>query len=533
MILLISSNELCAKSVHVFTWPFSYESDGSYKGFEGFGKKLEHAGWVKNNFEKEIKMPDRKDDINKFRCEYMLRQSLSKEAENLYFSKNPACHVYNYGRIFADSNGKKEPSLFYLKTPEKKEYYLPIAGIELYAYSFGLGILSMEVIFPDEKEYNLHTDDALLFSLPEKATRYTSDMIEEDADKIISDIEKYGAVTRISEIPSGSFSTDSPLAVGIIDALSHEEYITSFEDDIENINSLSKDFDGHAFNMKNMRDIAVDLNNEASFFKDIILFGKLNSKEWEEKLFEKKNHIKDEKITSLSERRLYSMSLVFSSEPEKKISSKRSSKADEEPDNEAYSIFDKTILRKNVTKRDLIDIAEFLTVDGNLFIISLSEYYGIKALSDNALETVNTNESELLSDVEKDSLSNDLRRNFINFRDKAYIKNPSLGINENSFFEGLFTYFGIESSYNDFITRFSDLTVTHSKSKDSLFTDLFIVFASIAIIAIIAGGTGPVGAKTFFIVVVIILSFFIKEITALLSRLKKFLREHVHIDFKK
>lgn len=533
MILLVSSNELCAKSVHVFTWPFSYESDGSNKGFEGFGKKLEHAGWVKCEFGKEIKMPDRKDDINKFRCEYMLRQSLSKEAENIYFSKNPVCHVYNYGRIFADSNGKKEPSLFYLKTPEKKEYYLPIAGIELYAYSFGLGILSMEVIFPDEKEYNLHTDDALLFSLPEKATRYTSDMIEEDADKIISDIEKYGAVTRISEIPSDSFSLYSPLAVGIIDALSHEEYITSFEDDIENINSLTKDFDGHAFNMKNMRDIAVDLNSEASFFKDIILFGKLNSKEWEDKIFEKKNHIKDENIKSLSESRLYSMSLVFSCVPEKKSTSKRTAKADGQPDSEEYSIFDGTTFRKNVMKRDFSDISGFLTVEGNFFITALSEYYGIMALSNDALEIIYTNESELLSDVEKDSLSNELRRNFVSFRDKAYIKNPSSDIKGNSFFEGLLTYFGIESSYNDFTTRFSDLTITHSKSKDSLFQDLFIVFASMAVIAIIAGGTGPVGAKTFFIVAVIILSFFIKEITALLSRLKKFLREHVHIDFKK
>lgn len=104
--------------------------------------------------------------------------------------------------------------------------------------------------------------------------------------------------------------------------------------------------------------------------------------------------------------------------------------------------------------------------------------------------------------------------------------------NANELYFGLNDYFGTQDALKEFETGV--LPARESKEAVSDFSmNVFILIFEIILVTLICGSVLPGGAKVFFVIVSIVVAFFLKEIAALLSSLKKYLSEHVHIDFKK
>lgn len=64
---------------------FSFDTDGTKRGFEKFEKKIKKAGWENTGLSDGLSMPDRNDDIDAFKSTFALRQSLSDQAREMLF----------------------------------------------------------------------------------------------------------------------------------------------------------------------------------------------------------------------------------------------------------------------------------------------------------------------------------------------------------------------------------------------------------------------------------------------------------------
>lgn len=555
--MITSINELSAKNVHVLFWPFSFDTDGTKRDFEKFEKKIKKAGWENAGLSDDISMPDRNDDIDAFKSTFALRQELSPEARAMLFSKHSIQKSYRYSRLFVQDNGKKKPALFYFRTPEDKEYFLPITGLSLRLFKFGVGILMMEIILPDEKKFSLENDERLV-DISGDITKFSTTMKEVEGEKLISDIEKYVSFVRLDSIPEDIKKTDMPLEIGLIDALTGKKYTTSFQDIADNINSLSKDFDGHKFNQKNMRDIEDSLKNGAVFYKDVLLSGVLNAKEWEVKGKAKKNGESGLKVSGLSESRLFSMSVSVGEEATADSGSEIKNKnngvyKDDVAKNmteagpgaeEKFSKYSETefipgqkLLKKIINSNASSDermtaIQEFLGLDAFVLSLSLAKKSGIQKFQSLSNENRNMSEEKLTSTAERSEANSVLMNLYSIYRKNMTLPQVSTKENTNELYEGLNDYFGTANAIEEFET--GTLPLQETKTAVSDFSmNVFILIFEIILAALICGSTLPGGAKVFFIIVSIIVAFFLKEIAALLSSLKKYLGEHVHIDFKK
>lgn len=119
-----------AKSIHIFSWPFTYVKDNHDK----VRKDLLSSGrWVRETEWKNSKE------------RFMLHQYLSKKARKIFFDENSSkCEIYQYKM---DDQGEYN-YFIEAKIDEqiKKTFELPIDKIELHLYDFGVGILSIRVL---------------------------------------------------------------------------------------------------------------------------------------------------------------------------------------------------------------------------------------------------------------------------------------------------------------------------------------------------------------------------------------------------
>ena len=570
MKLITSINELSAKSVHVLVWPFSFDTDGTKRGFEKFEKKIKKAGWENTGFSDGLSMPDRNDDIDAFKSTFALRQSLSEQARDMFFSKHSIQKSYTYSRLFVEDGGIKKPALFYFKTPEDKEYFLPITGLSLQLFAYGVGILMMEIILPDEKKFSLENDPRLV-DISGNITKFTATMKEAEAVKMISDIETFAPAVGLDSIPDDFSKAKLPLEIGIIDARTGAKYTTSFQDIADNINSLSKDFDGHKFNQKNLRDIEGELQNGATFYKDIVLSGVLNAKEWEVKGKAKK-HGDGIKVQALTGSRLVEMSVSIGDGTENRsmavnadtkavstsassASAKNKNKIDRKDeagknlqsidakDGEFAEYLEtelipgekllKKIIRSNASKDDRrVALQEFLGLDAFVLSLSMAKAAGIEKFASLSNENRNIPEEKVTSTAERSEADSIISNLFSIYRKNMLLPAVSTKENANELYFGLNDYFGTQDALTEFEAGM--LPAKESKEAVSDFSmNVFILIFEIILVALICGSTMPGGAKVFFVIVSIVVAFFLKEIAALLSEFKKFLSEHVHIDFKK
>lgn len=546
MNLITSINELSAKSVHVLAWPFSFDTDGTKRGFEKFEKKIKKAGWENTGLSDGLSMPDRNDDIDAFKSTFALRQSLSDQAREMLFSKHSIQKTYKYSRFFVEDGGIKKPALFYFKTPENTEYFLPITGLSLQLFAYGVGILMLEIILPDEKKFSLENDPRLV-DISGNVTKFTATMKESEALKMISDIETFAPVVGLDSIPDDFSKAILPLEIGVIDARTGAKYATSFQDIVDNINSLSKDFDGHKFNQKNLRDIEGELQNGAAFYQNIVLSGVLNAKEWEVKGKAKKHDDGGFKVKALAGSRLFSMSVSTAADSSSPVA--KNNKAGKNLQNaeakveenaeylETELVPGEELLKKIIKSGDSKDerrqaLQEFLGLDAFVLSLSMAKAAGIEKFASLSNEIRNIPEEKVNSTAERSEADSIISNLFSIYRKNMLLPAVSTKENANELYFGLNDYFGTQDALKEFETGV--LPARESKEAVSDFSmNVFILIFEIILVTLICGSVLPGGAKVFFVIVSIVVAFFLKEIAALLSSLKKYLSEHVHIDFKK
>lgn len=536
--MITSINELSAKSVHVLFWPFSFDTDGTKRDFEKFEKKIKKAGWENAGLSNDISMPDRNDDIDAFKSTFALRQSLNSETRAMLFSKRSIQKTYKYSRLFVENNGKKKPALFYFRTPEDKEYFLPITGLSLQLFTYGVGILMIEIILPDEKKFLLENDERLV-DISGDITKFTATMKEDEVKKIISDIETYAPLSRLDSIPKDFSKAKLPLEIGIIDALTSIKYTTSFQDIADNINSLAKDFDGHKYNQKNMRDIEESLKNGVSFYGDKLLSGVLNAKEWEVKDKIKKHGDSSLHVTRLSDSRLFMMSVSEDTgkKSEVKAASLEAITHGEMAECDTEFIRGQKLLKKRINSNSGREerreaLQDFLGLDAFVLSLSMAKYLCIKKLYSLSNENANIPEDKVTSSYERSELDEVIKNLFSIYKKNMLLPSVSTKKSANELYSSLNEYFGTKDALEEF--EAIELSINESKTQVTGFSmNVFILIFEIILVVLICGSTLPGGAKVFFVIVSIVVSFFLKEIAALFSSLKKYISEHVHIDFKK
>ncbi|MDE5824529.1 MAG: hypothetical protein K2H91_07600 [Lachnospiraceae bacterium] len=127
----VTEEILKAKSVHIFAWPFRFETG---KGKE-LKKNIRKKGWRRKYLDVMNEENTKQESIDCF----MLHQYLSQSAREIFIKRETdICRIYEYP-LNIEKNYQ-----YYIKKGDET-YYLPIATIELHLYDYGVGIVFIQV----------------------------------------------------------------------------------------------------------------------------------------------------------------------------------------------------------------------------------------------------------------------------------------------------------------------------------------------------------------------------------------------------
>lgn len=214
-------NTLClngCKSIHIFAWSFTYESDEDIfarmrKGnndawqrksmdFESLKEKqkIELMDSVKLQENQQGELINSAEEEQQIRDVFMLQQYLSKTGQKVFIGKSAVCEVYEY------KEDKIENLYYYMRTVVKKYdngvektdekiFELPIKGIELHLYhKYQVGILFLEIVnydFLNIEDIQLLNDFGRRLELP---------YIPSDTEQSILCAEQLGIKKRIGNM---------------------------------------------------------------------------------------------------------------------------------------------------------------------------------------------------------------------------------------------------------------------------------------------------------------------------------------------
>ncbi len=159
-------NVLNAKSNHIFCWPFKFDEhrwdevtshllkSGSGADSRWSEKSMEYTDYAEKRQKSRTEKGEQIQVSQTERDVFRLRQYLSMSARNIFMKSasgkgdSPLCRVYQY-----EMDTERFKYLYYICCGKKeggdgkdgkKEFYLPIADIELHLYRHGAGILLIQ-----------------------------------------------------------------------------------------------------------------------------------------------------------------------------------------------------------------------------------------------------------------------------------------------------------------------------------------------------------------------------------------------------